>query len=121
MSHIVALTNVNNTDKEQENEPVDEEDDHASQEGNEDKVNENNSKALFALTNELVEMVFMVNSVVNDKEGSREPTKNICMYKVKVLASKETLTCLVLKAPDEEWSDNVGGGDWPQSVDVIGL
>ncbi|KAG6857976.1 hypothetical protein C0995_003619, partial [Termitomyces sp. Mi166 len=49
------------------------------------------SKALFALTEESRNAVYIVNLVVDNDEDMHGLIKEVCMCKVKVLASKETL------------------------------
>ncbi|KAG6886974.1 hypothetical protein C0995_002656 [Termitomyces sp. Mi166 len=112
MVHTSVLTDVNNANDKQQNEPVDEEADHTFQKGDENDLDKeyiklemyenDESEALFALADELVNTILIVNLVVdNDVDGHRL-TKEVCMHKVKVLAFKETLVCLVLKALNKE-------------------
>ncbi|KAG6887173.1 hypothetical protein C0995_000712 [Termitomyces sp. Mi166 len=121
-THTAALTDIdstiNNANDKQENEPGEEEAEQASQDSEEDKANkeyvelnayenkyytcDSNSKALFVLANEPVEKIFGVNLVDNIDEDHCGSTKEVHMCKVKVLAFKKTLVCLVPKAPNKE-------------------
>ncbi|KAG6871892.1 hypothetical protein C0995_015293, partial [Termitomyces sp. Mi166 len=109
------LTNIDNADNDQENNSVEEENDHASQKDEEVEVDEeyiklemyenkyytcdSDSEVFFSLADEPAETVFVVNLVViNNKVDSHGLAKEVHMCKVKVLAFKEALTCLALRA-----------------------
>ncbi|KAG6858993.1 hypothetical protein C0995_012366, partial [Termitomyces sp. Mi166 len=79
-------------------------------------THDSDSKALFALGDEPVETMCIVNPVVNNKGESHRPTKEVRMCKVKVLMFKETLAHPVLKALDKEclmmWVEVNGHNVW---------
>ncbi|KAG6861434.1 hypothetical protein C0995_000274 [Termitomyces sp. Mi166 len=87
-------------------------------EGTKDEVNENgvklvayknkyythdsDSEVLFALAEESLETMCVVDLVINNNVPGHGSTKEVCMCKIKVLVSKETLEQPVLKALDKD-------------------
>ncbi|KAG6871145.1 hypothetical protein C0995_007792 [Termitomyces sp. Mi166 len=116
-------TNVNNADNEQENEPVNEEADHTSQEDEENNIEkdyikldtyenkyypcDSDSKALFALTDEPME------TLQTHKEGAHVQGQGSGI--------QEDLDPPNSESTRQRVPDNVDGGEWAQSMDIMGF